>query len=59
MVHDDVLRIIQVAGKRHHVGPSEFVCTIDGFVFPVRPEDSILEIRQKYGSFLLGGGGWW
>lgn len=47
MVHDDVLRIVQVAGECHHVGAGEFVCAVDGLIFPVCPEDSILEIRQK------------
>lgn len=47
MVHYDVLWIIQVAGERHHIRASELVCTIDSFIFPIRPENSILEKDRR------------
>lgn len=47
MVHYDVLRVVQVAGQRNHIGACELVCTIDCFLFSISPEDSILDKGQK------------
>lgn len=47
MVHYDVLGVVQVAGQRNHVRACELVCTVDCFLFPISPEDSILDKGQK------------
>lgn len=47
MVHNDVLGVVQVAGQRNHVRAGELVCAVDCFLFPISPEDSILDKGQK------------
>lgn len=46
MVDDDVLRVVQVVGERHHVRTAELVGAVDGLVLPVGPEDPVLDGRR-------------
>lgn len=48
VVHDDVLGVIQVAGQRHHVRACELVCAVNGFIFTICPEDSILKTNTMF-----------
>lgn len=48
MVDYDILRIVQVAGERHHVGATKFVCTVNSLIFTICPKDPILQRWQGY-----------
>lgn len=47
MVDYDILRIVQVAGERHHVRATKFVCAINCLIFTICPKDPILQRWQQ------------